>query len=70
MIDNEWYKLSHNPQAITQLYTQPPSLSGVQLFEISFNDNGDLYIRADLTQFPEYPPQRWTLEGCNGLPPV
>jgi hypothetical protein len=62
----EWYEFSHNPQAVTQLFSTAPALRKVPLFEVVLHEDGPrLQIRLNLNDFPERPPARWIRAGYN-----
>jgi hypothetical protein len=62
----EWYELALNPEAISQLYTQPPLLRGVELSEVTLQRDGPtVHLRAILAHPPDRPPARWTGHGYN-----
>jgi hypothetical protein len=55
-----------NPEAVTQIYSVPPSLARVQLTEIALHRDGPrISVHAILSGFPDNPPRRWLRDGCN-----
>ena len=40
MTTRSWHELSMNPEAVTQIYRVPPSLSRVQLTEVELHRDG------------------------------
>jgi Immunity protein 50 len=55
-----WYHQCVNPQAIDSLYSSAPPLERWELREVSILEDGPrVNLRADLSVFPDHPPQRW-----------
>lgn len=66
MTTRSWHELSMNPEAVTQIYSAPPSLARVQLTEIELHRDGPrIRVHAILAEFPDNPPRRWLRDGCN-----
>ena len=66
MTTRSWHELAMNPEAVTQIYRVPPSLSRVQLTEINLHRDGPrISVHAILSEFPDHPPRRWLRDGCN-----
>jgi|SRR5581483_3138932 len=60
----KWYELAENPQAISALYSEAPSLQSVHLKEIHLHRDGPrMTLMIDLSQFPDRIPARWKLRG-------
>jgi len=56
----KWYENSHNPQAITSIFTVPPTLEMLRLSSVGISaKNHELTLTADLLEFPTKPPPRW-----------
>lgn len=56
----KWYELAMNPRAISELYTDVPSLQKVHLQEVLFDENGPrVAFLIDLATFPDKVPSRW-----------
>lgn len=57
----EWYSLAMNPRAISELYTDVPSLQAVPLEQVILSNNGPTMItlKMNLSRFPDNVPPRW-----------
>lgn len=61
-----WLELVENPQAILSLYDDAPSLKNVYIVEVKLCQDGPrVELRANIDQFPTYPPKRWESHGYN-----
>ena len=61
-----WYELAENPQAISELYSDVPSLESVHLIEVSLHRDGTrMSLKVALPRFPDKPPARWKAQGYN-----
>ena len=64
----EWYKLATNPRAISEIYTNVPSLEGIRLNEVRFYEDGPrITFFLDIRTFPENVPARWKQRRYNAL---
>lgn len=55
-----WYEQLTNPETITRLYRDPPSLSPATLIAIEMSMNRRRFFCAlELPSFPDLPPPRW-----------
>jgi hypothetical protein len=66
--DSLWIEHVLNPKTITSIYSvQAPSLTQVQLGELSIICGGDLQCRLhfDLRNFPANAPLKWVQQKCN-----
>lgn len=64
----KWYELAENPRAVSELYSEVPSLQSVHLRKVHLNHNGPLMtLLIDLAQFPDRIPARWKLRGYTSV---
>ena len=64
----KWYELAENPRAITELYSEVPSLQSVRLVEVHLlRDGPRMTINVDLPRFPDKVPTRWKLQGYTSI---
>lgn len=57
----KWYELAMNPRAISEVYTDVPSLQAVLLREVILSNRGPtmMTLKMDLSRFPDKVPRRW-----------
>lgn len=61
-----WYELAENPQAVSELYSDVPSLETVHLIEVLLHRDGTrMSLKVALPRFPDKPPTRWKVQGYN-----
>jgi Immunity protein 50 len=65
----EWYNLAMNPHAISELYTDVPSLQAIPLEEVVLSNNGPTMItlKMNLPRFPDNAPPRWKFKGYTSI---
>lgn len=55
-----WHELVRNPRAITHLYDDVPSLSGMEVTRVELSPNGPVVsLFMDLPRFANHRPVRW-----------
>lgn len=60
----KWYELAENPRAVSELYSEVPSLQSVRLKKFHLHRDGPrMTLMIDLVQFPDKLPARWKLRG-------
>ncbi len=61
-----WIKLLENPQGITGIFPDGPSLTGCDIMEVICHRDGPRVIVAfDLPDYPSAPPKRWRRDDAN-----
>ncbi len=61
-----WYELADNPQVLSELYSDVPSLEAVHLIEVLLHRDGTrMSLKVALSRFPDKPPARWKVQGYN-----
>ncbi|QNG19001.1 hypothetical protein G4H71_20385 [Rhodococcus triatomae] len=62
-----WVDALADSQPIVRVYGDGiPSLVGISIHEVRFDRNAStIYLRFDLSSFPERPPVKWTAAGSN-----
>src|SRR5579863_3581947 len=61
-----WFELEENPEVITELYHEVPSLQTIDLHEIALHeDRAKMVLRADLHRFADKPPTSWIERNYN-----
>lgn len=64
----KWYELAENPRAISELYSEVPSLQSVCLKKFHLHRDGPrMTLMIDLVQFPDRIPARWKLRGYTSV---
>jgi len=54
-----WHEALINPEALMSLYDSIPDLDKVKLFEIRLSDRKSIFLRFDLSRFPDRSPRKW-----------
>lgn len=61
-----WFELAENPEVITELYYEVPSLQTIDLHEIAlYEERAKMVLRADLNRFADKPPTSWIKRNYN-----
>jgi hypothetical protein len=61
-----WIASLENRLPVTSLYSVPPTLNEVRVFEIRLHQDGPrMSVRFDLNEFPDKPPSKWLLHKFN-----
>jgi hypothetical protein len=63
-----WTPLLENPEAITSLYAEEPSLTSIRLMSIELLEDGPtVRLNLDLHDYPLRPPARWSRINANAV---
>jgi hypothetical protein len=64
----KWYELAENPLAVSEIYSEVPSLQSVRLVEVLLlRDGRRMTVKIEMPHFPDKIPKRWKLQGYTSI---